>query len=307
MPDQPSPLRQHLQHQSAGARREITSQPRFQPSDFDRLLGMLDDIEAKAIDAGVIADGSRGRLASLRRTLTSVLALKNDPSAEVLAPQEQEVYLAGLEIGQLAQVARGLMTPRPRFADQLRRLLLPGEKDLPRDIAELRFRLQFTGLCAAAGMKVEPDKSADALVDLSGWQVALVAQTVPNDNTLDDAARACNARLVQSKHPGIVVLEVSAACWPERRLLGVASDGVAMQEIQKRADVWLEQHADRVGELTNADFAFGLIAVVTIPTFNVATRHVAFSTTFRLAALCGEGDPRLTRLKDFARRFGRLA
>ena len=268
---------------------------------------MLDEIEAKAIASGLIEDGSRGRLASHRRTLNSVLALKQDPGADVLAPQEQDVYFAGLEIGQLAQIARGLMTPRPRFSDQLRRVLLPGGKDLPRDIAELRFRLQFASLCAAAGMKVEPDEAADALVDLSGWQVALVAQTLPTDDAIDDAARACNARLVKSKHPGIVVLEVSAACWPERRLLGVASDGVAMQEIQKRADVWLEQHADRVGELTDADFAFGLIAVVTIPTFNVATRHVAFSTTFRLAALCGQGDPRLLRLKDFAKRFGKLA
>lgn len=306
-----SSLRTHLDKQSAQTRRELSREPMFKPSDFEQLLGLLDEIEQRASTAGVVDDLATSRIASLRRTLDGVLKLQDDPDAEVLAPSEQEVYLAGLEIGQLAQLARGLMVPRTGFADQLRRVLKPAPTDTPQQLGDLRFRLQFAGLCATAGLKVEPDPSAgggaDAVIDLSGWHVALVAQTLANADQLDRVAAECNSRLVRAKRPGIIVLEATAACWPERRLLGVASDGVATHEIQQRADAFLEQHADRVGELTDETFAFGLIAVVTLPTFNVATRHVAFSTTFRLAALCGEGDPRLGKLKDFAKRFSKLS
>jgi len=241
--------------------------------------------------------------------LGDLLAVDADAGAEVVAPSEGDVYLTSLELGQLAHLAGYLAQKNSPWNDRVMAVVDPPTDLPPTALADRRFRMQFAAMCKQAGFKTDPpvgDQKHDATVEVDRWRIGLVGRMVTGEDTIEPAVIEGGARLEQARLPGMIVLEVTSLLWPERRVLRTVSDSAAVSELHKRADDFLVSNRDRIGSLVNPDFVFGVLAVATLPTFNVSTRHVAFSTSFRIASICEDDDPRMERLRAFARRFERV-
>ncbi|MBX3364061.1 MAG: hypothetical protein KF866_04785 [Phycisphaeraceae bacterium] len=300
-----APLKQSLAEQSAQARREL-NQYGFARQDYQRLAAIADAAIEHLRRAGIEA-GSTGRLARARRVLGDLLAILENPDAEVVPPSESEVYLTGLELGQLSQIVHTLVQPNGRWNEPVTRVV-SGEA-APDVNAEARFKLQFATMCRQAHLKIEPPNqgiASDMVLDLNGWRIGVAGTALAAGGDVSAAVAQAVARLKADRLAGLIVLEVTPLVWPERQVIRVASDAVAVHELQRRADWFLASQKDAVWPAVDPAYAFGILAVATLPTYNVATRHVAFSTTFRIAALCDDHDPRAARLSEFAQRFQRL-
>ena len=305
MPDPAtSPLRVLLERDAAQAKKAL-DQPTFTRQDYAVLHAMataaLDRLTTLGLD---LPDGHR--LGHCERIFRDLLALDADPGADAIRPQEGEVYAAGLETGQLAQITEALT--RPGCASWGPRLL--GAIDPCADaqaLQDLRFRLQFIAMCLRAGVHVEPTSSElDAEAHFHKWRIGLACRRVEAPNLIQAAVSSASARLARAKRPGLIVLEVSAIVWPERRILAVDSDLTAAREIHRRTDAFLVEQTDAIASMVDPSLVFGVLAVATLPTLNVPTSHVAFSTSFRIASLVDEHDPRYDHLVAFARKFESL-
>lgn len=302
-----TPLRQKLADESAAARKDL-KQHEFSRSDYQRLLDLCErtitQLEKHGIDAG-----AGGRLARHRRVLTDLIASLENPEAEVVRPSDSEVYLTGLELGQLSYVVAGLVQSSGHWNQRVADLVL-GDGGLPAGaLGDRRFKLQFAAMCRLAGVRADPPAPGarcDAFVESERWRFGVVAHVLNLDADTDAAVQLCSERFRADRAPGLMVLEITNLVWPERKVIRVASDTVAASELQRRADSFLAAHRQRIASGVDPVHAFGLLVVATLPTYNVATRHVAFSTSFRIASLCPEGDTRLDRLAAFARQFQRL-
>jgi len=308
-----SPLKSRLAEHADAARRSLQPVAGFSRSDYQTLLAMVEQAEQRLEGAGMELGEGRGRLARHRRVLRDVVRAIEDPGAESPQFSDADVYLTALEVGQLNHIVSRLAHPGGRWTDLVRTVLAPTEAGLDeRALEDRRFRLQFIAMCRQAGLRPirpdaagAPDDPADALIELGGWRVGLTGRVIETPDLLELGVRAAASRLHGARVPGMLFLEVTRLIWPERRILRVDSDQTAIHELQRRADLFLTEHADRIGALVDPTYVFGVLAVATLPTYNVSSRHIAFSTTFRIASLCDEGDPRLAKLTDFARRFQR--
>lgn len=302
-----APLKQALADQAAQAKKAL-NQTGFERSDYQRLLALADRTVERLAKFGLSTDG-KGRLERLRRVLNDLIALMENPEADVVRPSESEVYLTGLELGQLAHIVGALVQSKGRWNQRVMDVVM-GDASLPAGaLASQRFKLQFAAMCAQAGFRIDPPEASmqsDMALDLSGWRIGVAAETIPHDATVDGAVERCVEHLRHDRIPGVIVLEITSLAWPERRVVRVASDAVAVHELQRRADGFLVSHRDRIAGRIDPAFAFGLLAVATLPTYNVATRHVAFTTSFRIASLCPDTDPRMQKLTEFARRFQKI-
>lgn len=317
-PDTPprSTLKESMSRQSAEAKKSFAQRSGFSSSDYATLRGMVDEAQRKLASAGIPADRTP-RLARHRRLLNDTIALLEDPDAEVIAPSDAEVYLTALEVGQLNHIVSQLATPNGHWLGALERIVGPGAGEKSAAKLDERFMLQFVALCRSAGFRLEPmgalagrpddqPREPNATLEIDHWRVGIAGRALHADADLEPAMQAVNTQLRAAKMPGLAVFEVTSLIWPERRVLRVASDSVASSELQRRADAFLVEHTDRLASLADPQLVFGVLAVATLPTFNVPTRHIAFSTSFRIAALCDDDDPRLARLTAFAKRFQRV-
>lgn len=307
-PSEPtSPLESQLKEQAAEAKREL-HQPVFSSSDYARLRALAEQARDRLVGLG-LAPSPTSRLARAGRVLGDVLAVEADAGAEVVAPSETDVYMTSLELGQLAHIAGYLAQTNSPWNERVMGVVDPEPGLAAAGLADRRFRLQFAAMCRQAGFKVVPpvgEQKHDATVEVDRWRIGLVGRMVGGEDTIEPAVVEGGARLEQAKLPGMIVLEVTSLLWPERRVLRTASDSAAVSELHRRADDFLVSNRDRIGSLVNPDFVFGVLAVATLPTFNVSTKHVAFSTSFRIASICEDDDPRMERLRAFARRFERV-
>ncbi len=285
--------------------REALGQPSFDRQDYQTLLQMasssLDRLERLGVE--LPADN---RLARCRRVFEDLLALEADPEADVIRPRASEVYAAGLETGQLSQIVEALGRGGSVWHSRIL-----GAIDSSQDRAVLgdrRFRLQFAAMCMRAGIQVEASEGdLDGVIVLDRWRVGLACKGIESANLIEAAVISSVGRLRRARLAGLLVLEVSGVVWSERRVLAVDSDLTAARELQRRTDAFLLEHAGAIGEMVDPAQCFGVLAVATIPTLNVASRHVAFNTSFRVASLVGEADPRYGRLARFTRRFEALS
>ncbi len=300
-----TPLKQKLAEQSAQSRKEL-NQYGFARQDYQRLAAVADASIEHLKKVGIDA-GQKGRLFRAKRVLSDLLAMLENPNADVVAPSESEVYLTGLELGQLSVIVRELAQPNGRWNERVRQVVM-GEGG-PAEGAEAKFRLQFAAMCRQARFRVEPPVqggSADMTLEVNGWRIGIAAAALGANADVSGVVRSAVERLQKDKIAGVIVFEVTPMVWPERQVIRVASDAVAVHELQRRADWFLQTQREAIGRAIDPRFAFGMLAVATLPTYNVATRHVAFSTTFRIAALCPDGDPRVAKLSEFAQQFQRL-
>jgi len=311
-----SSLRSHLTRESTTSRRELAPVPGVTRSDYQQLLAMVRDAERRVSRAGIEIPPDRGRLVRHRRLLEDVVRSIEDPDAESLAMSESDVYLAALEVGQLAQIVSTLTHPGSRWSERILAVLHPEHAASGSvETEDQRFRLHFMAICRQAGFsprpidsretRAEPSMGPDALFELSRWRLGLACQLVGDDRSLESAIGASSARLRSARVPGLIALEVTRLIWPERRVLRVDSDTTASHELQRRTDHFLTEQSKRIGANADAGHAFGVLAVATLPTFNVSTRHISFGTTFRIASLVDAHDPRYAKLAEFARRFQR--
>ncbi len=302
-----SPLKTLLERDAAQARKAL-DQPTFTRQDSARLREMAAGALERVRSLG-LEPASANRLARCERIFRDLLMLAEDPEAEVVRPRDSEVYAAGLETGQLAQICEALARPRTKAGEFWGpRILGAIESDAsPETLQDRRFRLQFVAMCVRAGIRIEPTQSElDGEADLSKWRIGLACKRIESSNLIEAAVSSSAGRLKRARRPGLIVLEVSGVVWPERRILSVDSDLTAAREIHRRTDAFLVEQTDAIGEMVDPSFAFGVLAAATIPTLNIATQHVAFSSSFRIASLVGETDPRYDRLVGFARKFEAL-
>lgn len=302
-----TPLKQKLADESAAARKDL-KQHEFSRSDYQRLLDLCERTIAQLEKQGIEA-GAGGRLARHRRVLSDLIASMENADADVVRPSDSEVYLTGLELGQLSYVVAGLVQSSGHWNQRVAELVL-SDGGLPAGaMGDRRFKLQFAAMSRLAGVRTVPPQGGaqcDCFVESDRWRFGVVAHVLSVDADTDAAIQLCSQRFRADRTPGLMVLEITNLVWPERKVIRVASDTVAAAELQRRADSFLASHRQRIAAGVDPVHAFGLLVVATLPTYNVATRHVAFSTSFRIASLCPEGDPRLERLAAFARQFQRL-
>lgn len=292
----------------AAQARKALDQPTFTRQDYVRLHEIASDALARLEAIGLPLPAGN-RLARCERTFRDLLAISQDQGAEVLAPREGEVYAAGLETGQLAQIISALLTQRSKtsgaWGQRILAALDPACDALT--LLDRRFRLQFIAMCVDAGVRVEPASAEiDAECELGKWRIGLACKRIETENLIDAAVASAGARLKRARLPGLIALEVSGIVWPERRVLAVDSDLTAARELHKRTDAFLIEHAGAIGRIVDPSFAFGVLAAATIPSLNVTTRHVAFSSSFRIASLVPESDPRHAHLVSFVRKFEAL-
>lgn len=303
MPD--SPLKAMLARDAAQTRKAL-DQPTFTRQDYARLhelaLSALARLAAFPLPPG-------NRLARCERTFRDLLAIAEDQHASVILPREGEIYAAGLETGQLSQIISALVTPRARSASVWgQRILAALDPECDAiTLLDRRFRLQFIAMCVDAGVRVEPSTGdLDAECGLGKWRIGLACKRIETENLIDAAVASAGARLKRARLPGLIALEVSGIVWPERRVLAVDSDLTAARELHKRTDAFLVEHADAIARIIDPSYVFGVLAAATIPSLNVTTRHVAFSSSFRIASLVPESDPRHAHLVSFVRKFETL-
>ncbi len=292
----------------AAQSKKALDQPTFNRQDYARLHKMAGGSIERLRSLGLEL-GERNRLGRCERIFGDLLALGEDPEAEVVRPREGEVYSAGLETGQLAQIVEALARPGTKAGEFWGPKILEAI-DSGADgetLQDRRFRLQFIAMCVKAGIRIEPTESElDAEADLSKWRVGLACKRIESGNLIEAAVSTAAGRLKRAKLPGLIVLEVSGIVWPERRILAVDSDMTAAQEIHRRTDAFLVEQTEAIGGMVDPSFAFGVLAAATIPTLNVTTKHVAFSSSFRIASLVSDTDPRYDRLVGFAKKFEAL-
>lgn len=296
-----APLQRAMAEEAARGRKEL-SEAAFSPSDFGRLATLAGQTRATLAGRGLIPEQG-ARIEQLEQTL-GVLLDEQGNAASGHGVSDGQAYAAGVEVGQLAMIAHALAASPKTWGDRIN--AVAGETGGADEAAlrDRRFRLQFISIVRRAGFRIEPAEPHDAVFELDRWRVGIAAAHLPDEGALDRVIGQAGERLRQGRVPGLVVLEVSALAWPERRLLRVASDRAASTEIHRRVDAFLAASAERAVKAVDSTFAFGLIACATIPSYNVGTRRVAFSTSFRVAALCEADDPRMPRLRGFAKRFG---
>ncbi|MCC5787836.1 MAG: hypothetical protein JJU33_14175 [Phycisphaerales bacterium] len=280
--------------------RKSLSEPEFSKSDYTLL-------RVQALNAAAILDAygiERGKNDRLSRAIATLKALVSD--AATSKPSESESYLTGLEVGRLSMIVASLAQPKGKFNEHVRALVSPDDPASP-GLADCALRLQFLALCRDAKFKVEPPaeltpgEGHDGVVELDRWRVGIAAATLEaSDESLEKAIETGNARLKHARLPGILVLDATSICWPERKIIRVAADRDAAGEIHRRADAFLERSLETLDRLTDADFVFGVVAIATIPTFNVARGLVAFSSSVRLAILRADTDPRAAQMERFA-------
>ncbi len=303
-----SPLRALLSEDARRAR-EALGGPSFDRQDYEMLAQMAAGAIGRLERLGVALPAGH-RLARCQRVFEDLVRVSEDPGAEVIAPRASEVYAAGLETGQLWQIVEALGRPGTRAGAEWGARIV-GAIDSSQDgsvLHDRRFRLQFVAMCARAGIHVEAHAGElDGVILLDRWRVGLACKRIEAQNLIEAAVASCAGRLRRGRMAGLMVLEVSGVVWPERRVLAVDSDLTAAREIQRRTDAFLLEHAEAIGGMVDPAQCFGVLAVATIPTLNVASRHVAFSTSFRVASLVGEADPRHGRLAQFTRRFEALS
>ncbi|MCB9844603.1 MAG: hypothetical protein H6811_01255 [Phycisphaeraceae bacterium] len=302
MSDRPeAPLKAQLQRDAERAKRDLR-QPGFSRQDYDRLLTLAGQTR-KRLESCAMEAGERGRLAHCQRVLQDLLTLEEDSEAEVVRPTDSQVYLTGLEVGQLAHIVGQLAQSNGRWNPRVQEVVT-GRDLAPAALADRRFRLQFLAMCRQAGLRPDPRAGGlDALMEVSGWRVGVAAEVVSDVPQIATVVRRASERLRAARVAGLIVLETTSIAWPERAILRVASDSTAVGEINRRVDDFLTTHRGAIGSSVDPNFVFGAVAVATIPTYNVSTRHVAFTMSFRIAALCPEKDPRYDRLVAFARQF----
>jgi len=304
-PTPDAPLRAQMTRESERTRKAL-NQPGFSRGDYARLLEMAEQAEARLHQSGIELGGHH-RLARHKQVLRDLLTLAEDPDADAMRPTDAEVYGTGLEVGQLAHVIGVLAQPRGRWNDRLADLL-DADKHDPQALRDRRFRMQLIAMCRQAGLKTERHEGElEAVLDMGRWRIGLAARMVEAPNLVEAAIASTSRRLVESRLPGLIALEVTSVVWPERTILSVSSDSVAVSELHRRADGFLVSNHDQIASIVDPSFAFGVLAVATIPTYNASSRHVAFSTSFRIGRLCEESDPRHERLVAFARRFGSVS
>ncbi len=302
-----SPLKSLLALDAAQAKKAL-DQPTFNRQDFGRLHEMA-SLALERLGA-VCEIPETNRLRHCEKIFADLLALADDPEAQVVRPREGEVYNAGLETGQLAQLTEALAKPGTKAATYWGPRILKAidAKADPQTLQDRRFRLQFIAMCAQAGVRIEPSESElDGEADLSKWRIGLACKRIEAENLIEAAVSSTAGRLQRAMKPGLIVLEVSGLVWPERRILAVDSDLTAAREIHRRTDAFLIEQTEAIARMVDPSFAFGVLAAATIPTLNVSSKHVAFSSSFRIASLVGDTDPRYGRLVSFARKFEALS
>ncbi len=298
-PATPEPRKAQLAGETVDARKS-PGEPEFSKSDYQRLREQALAAKAKLEHAGV-APPEPNRLSRAIATLDQLLG-DDAPSK----PTESESYLTGLEVGRLSMIVDSLVQPNGKFNEHVRALIAPEVSGAP-GLADAALRLQFLALCRDARFKAEPPSALtpgeghDGVIELDRWRIGVAAASLDaSESSLKDAIHKGNARLKQARLPGMLVLDATAPCWPERRIIRVAADRDAAAEIHRRADAFLENALDTLDKLTDADFVFGVVAIATIPTFNVARGLVAFSSSVRLAMLRADTDPRAEQMERFA-------
>lgn len=298
-PAQAEPLKARVAGETIDARKS-PGEPEFSKSDYQRLREQALAAKAKLEHAGV-APPEPNRLSRAIATLDQLLA-GDAPSK----PTESEAYLTGLEIGRIDMIVSALVQPKGKFNEHVRSLVSPTAADAG-SFADCALRLKFLSLCRNSRFKVEPPaelfpgEGHDGVIELDRWRIGVAAASLDtSEDSLPNAIEKGNARLRHARLPGMLVLDATAPCWPERRIIRVAADRDAAGEIHRRADAFLENALDTLDKLTDADFVFGVVAIATIPTFNVARGLVAFSSSVRLAVLRADTDPRAEQMERFA-------
>ena len=301
-----SALRQSMMDTVSQYRTAMQGLPAFAKTDYQRLADLAGQTEQRLEKAGVGSE-RRQRLASLRALMLKMAAPEVAGEPPPQRPSETEVYLASSEIGDLSYIVRELTTQPGVWNQLLEQVLRPPQED-PAGVGRARLVARFAATCRVGKLKARPgpgDGGHDVEIDLDGWRMggAIGSAKKPEKSSVIDACAEAQERLRAGQCPGVLVIDVTAPAWPERRLIAAPSDATAIAEINARIDRQIITSEPELVGATDRDLVFGIVATATIPTVTKPNKHVAFSTGMRIMALCGETDPRRKRLEAFAGRL----
>lgn len=302
--EQDQPLRRQLTAQADRLRAEYLREG-FTRDDYHHLIERADQTIAEAGALGIDAP-ALAPLRESRAVLFSVLKLLSDPSAQAVAPSNNQVYREALKIARLARLTGQLKGAPRAWRDQLAALL--GEMSGQDDQAARRLvLLEFATLCRASGIHVEPAGTLGAEIEFDEWTLAACPAIAEKSAGVAAAAKEACSGLVAMKRPGIVVIDAGAAMPDAPSLRRVANDRTAEIEMQRHVDQFIIDYHEEMVEAVDTQFAFAAVVGAVLHSVNVSTRRVNFAACYRMVNLCDPEDARAPRLRRFMDRFSNPA
>ena len=290
-----SPLARALAAQSAAHLGDLERARGVDGSTFkslgERAARIADTVSAWD-PSGTVAGPIRAHAA----TLDAVARLLDDPGAGVIAPSNDRIYAAVLDITELDPIVRTLgETDTGRAA--IRRHL---ETTDPATGHADRLMLAFGEVCKRGGLSVTlpatPGETAG--LEIAGWRCACAPAVPLAEVGFDQAVSAADAALRARKRPGLIVLEAGPLL--PRDPITVAEDRVAIGVMNDRLDAFMRTARGRVLDAVGDDQAFGLVVHATLPATNAASKRLLFAECFRAVNLCDASDPRAEGFRDIA-------
>ncbi len=275
----------------------------FTRDDYKRLSERADEAIESARALGVPGE-ALGALKTSRAVLGSVLTLLNDPAAESVAPTNDQVYHAALQVARLSRLTGQFRAAPVAWKQQVCALF--GELQAEKPEAALRLvLLEFAGLCRDVGMRIEPSGELGAEIELDDWTMAAAPALAEGPGSLAGAARAGSQALVSLRRPGIVVIDAGSAMPDAPSLRRVGNDETGEIEMQRHVDQFIIDHHDEMAEAVDTQFAFAAVIGAVLHSVNVSAGRVNFAGCYRVVNLCEPTDVRMPRLRRFMDRFSK--
>lgn len=302
--DSPGPLERHLRAAAARSRQSFET-VEFSRDDYEPLLAKAQSLADTLLGFG-LSEGAVDPVRDRARVLEAVVRLLDDPSAKVVAPSNDEVYLAGLLVSRLDLAAGNLAGAPKAWFEEFESLLSDLDATGQATGAAKRMTLlEFGGLCRRSGISCRPNaEPLSASLEVDDWTFAAAPEVADAPESLTDAAsRACDT-LRSLKRPGLIVLDAGGALPEAPGLRRVGNDASAMIEMRRHVDQFIIDHHDQLVAAVDPDFAFGAVVSAVLHSVNVSTGRIAFASCARVVNLCDPDDPRAARLGVFMNRFG---
>lgn len=282
-----SPLARSLASQAEAQFTDLSKARGLDGSTFEALVGRADALNDILRSWG-LTDQARETVTSHRAVLHAVAALLNDPHAKVIAPSNDRIYAAVLDITELSPIVRTLGSTQSGREAVRRHLEEPDAAAAHAD----RLALSFAAICKRGGLSITPPAAPGAAfgIDIDGWRIAAAPAVPLTASELTASLLRALAELRACKRPGLVLLEAGPLL--DFKPIRVAEDAVATGLMNERLEAFMLSTRPAVLEAIGDDHAFGLVVHATLPATNAVSNRMLFAECFRAVNLCDADDPR---------------
>jgi hypothetical protein len=300
----PGPLERRLRDAAAESRRSFQA-VEFSRDDYEQLLARAESLAQRLVGFG-LSEAAVKAVHDRARVLDAVVRLLDDPAAGVVAPSNDQVYLAGLLVSRLDLAARNLTGAPKAWFEQFETLLSNlSDTGGATEAARRLTLIEFGGLCRRSGISCRPNaEPLAATLEIDDWSFAAAPEIADLPGSLSDAASNASNTLKVLKRPGLIVLDAGGAMPDAPALRRVGNDASAMIEMRRHVDQFIVENHEQLVAAVDTDFAFGAVISAVLHSVNVSTGRIAFASCARVVNLCDSEDPRAARLGVFMNRFG---